>query len=120
MKVGWADGKCHPLAHLFALFLERCRSTDGSIEGQVISLTVGRAGLDIAPAFAIGMGAGAPASSLTVQLVQVGIQVARPEGFSDLDFLSPIPPISIPYIKDALACRLTLVQIPLVLLRREV
>jgi hypothetical protein len=66
------------------------------------------------------VGARTATSPLSVKLVQIGIQITRPEGFTNLDFLSPIPPIRIANIEDTLTARLTLVLTRLVLLRGEV
>ncbi len=114
------DGKSHPFPLLRPFLLEGGSCPDGGIKCQVIGFPVSRAGLYIAPAFAVGVGARAPSRPFAVQLVQVGIQITRPEGFADFDFLAPVPPIGIAYVEDTLPGRLTLVLTPLILLRGEV
>ena len=115
-----SDGKSHPFALFRAFLLERSGCPQGGIKCQVIGLPVGWAGLDVAPAFAVGVGARAATRPFAVQLVQVGIQLARPEGFRRPLLSLPVPPVGIAYVEDALSGRLTLVRTLLVLLRCEV
>jgi hypothetical protein len=114
------DGESHSFTLLRPFLLERGSRPDGGIKCQVIGFPIRRASLYIAPAFTVGVGARAPSSPFAVQLVQIGIQITRPEGFTDFDLLAPIPPIGIAYVEDTLPGRLTLVLTPLVLLRGEV
>jgi hypothetical protein len=50
------DGKSYPFALLNALLLVRSGSAQGGVERQVVSFTVRGAGLDVTPAFSVGMG----------------------------------------------------------------
>jgi hypothetical protein len=59
------DGKSHLFPLLNALFLERGCGADGGVEGYIISPAVGRAGLDITAAFALGMRTRTAAGMLT-------------------------------------------------------
>ena len=108
MEIGGADGKGHLLAQVGALALEGRRGAQRSVEGQVLGLALGGAGLDVAAVFAVGVGARAPPRALAVQPVQGGIELAGGEGFAGLYFLAAVPPVGVADVKNTLRSRVEL------------
>jgi len=56
--------------------------------------------LDIAAAFAVGLGARTATAVIAHNLIQRGIQAARRESLANLDLLAPLPPIGIVLVED--------------------
>ncbi len=67
------------LALLLALKLVRGRGADCRIEGDVARAFVGWPGLDVAPAFLIGAGAGAPAGLAASEAVDLALDAPGDE-----------------------------------------
>jgi len=76
-----------------AFFLEGSGGAQGSVESQVICFSVGRAGLDIATPFALGVCAAAPAAVAARHPVERVLDFARQEGGTDLYFFAAVPPV---------------------------
>ena len=87
--------------------------TERGVEGQVADLVpLGQAGLDVAAALAVGLGARAATGLLARQPVELGIQTARGKFLGAGDLLPALPPV--PFLRrvgDRLRPGLTLVDI---------
>ena len=95
LQVASLDGKRHFLAFFHPAFLVRCSGADGGIEGDVAGLSVGRARLDIASAFAFGVGARSAAGIFSGKFIERGVQSAGDKGLACADLLPAVPPVGI-------------------------
>ncbi len=93
------------LALLGAALLEGGGGAEGGVEGDVVGLAVGGAGLDVAAALALGVGARAAPGVLAGQLVERGVELARVEGLADLDLLAAVPPVGVLVVENRLLRR---------------
>ena len=95
------DGKSHLFALLGALVLERRGRPEGGVKGQVVGLFVGRAGLNIAAALAIGISVRAASRMVAHHLVERGIQAARLKNLAGFGFCATLPPGSVWSLKTS-------------------
>ena len=95
-------GKGDFLALFFTVFLIGSRSPDGGIERDIGGFTICGARLDIAAAFALGLGTrttpGLPAS----EPVDGGVDITGCKYFPGFCFFAALPPIGIARIEDIL------------------
>jgi hypothetical protein len=75
------------------------------IESDIICLALRWARLDVPAALALGVGARAAATAAAAYLIQRGIQLARIEGITNFNLFTPIPPVSVARIENALRLR---------------
>ena len=77
---------------------------------------MGRAGLDVAAAFAIGAGLRAASALAARQAVELAFDPARGERFADLDLLAPLPPAGVERLVRRLTRRLDAAALLFILL----
>ena len=80
----------------------------GGVEGEVARLAVRGAGLDIAPALALGARARTAAALFAGQFVEGGIELARLKSLAGLDLLPALPPVRVAVVGEGLGLRLGL------------
>jgi hypothetical protein len=86
LQIAFAQLQGQPVGGLAKpIALEGGRRPQRGIEGDVLRLAAGRAGLDIAPALALGARVRALSSPLAGDLVELGIELLRLEGVADFD-----------------------------------
>jgi hypothetical protein len=110
LEVFRADGEGH-LA-VVALDLMRSSGAQRGVEGDVVGLSVYRARLYVAPALAVGAGAGAASGLAAGQPVERRIQAARYVKFGPrLNALAAFPPACARILEDVLRARLRLADL---------
>jgi hypothetical protein len=89
---------------MFALALVWRGGAQRGVKGDVVGFAIGRPGLDVASAFAVGAGAAAPPALAACQLVERGVEPAHDLELAFwLDLLPAIPPVRRLVLKDVLA-----------------
>ena len=91
--------------------MKRGGGAQGGVKGQVIGFATRRAGLNVAPALAIGARPRALAALFSSEFVERGIKLARIKFFAGPDLLPAFPPIAFLVIGDLLRLRLGLVVV---------
>jgi hypothetical protein len=85
-----------------AFFLEGRRGAQCGIESQVVSFPMRWARLDIPPALALSMCAGAPAAITACDPVERILDFARQESGPDFYFFAAVPPVGGNLVEDIL------------------
>lgn len=80
----------------------RSRGTNGSIEGNIGGFAIRRAGLDIAAAFAFGLGTRTTPGLPAGQPVDGGVEVAGYKGIPGFNFFAALPPVGVTGVEDIL------------------
>ena len=81
-------------------------SAQRSVEGDVVGAIAGWPRLDVASAFAVGLGVGASPALLARQAVELRIQPARLELGPGFSLLTAFPPVAALILKHVLRRRL--------------
>jgi hypothetical protein len=83
-----------------------CGGADGGIKGNIAGVAVGRAGLDVPPALAVGAGAATAPPLPPRQAIKGGVDAARELEFGcRFDLLAAFPPLCILALEDVLPGR---------------
>lgn len=97
------------------------RGAEGGVKGDISWIIASGTRLNVTAAFALCVGARAPAAPLTSDLVQGIIQLARDERLPRFYILAAIPPAGVAGVKDllraglgCLALRITLSELSVV------
>jgi len=89
LKIAGANGESHTFAKFSPLFLKWGGSTQRGIKGQVIGFAVCRAGLNVPPAFAVGVRVRTAPAVAARNSVQRVVNFSRGKYRTDLYFFAP-------------------------------
>lgn len=92
LQVGRLDGESDVLALVLAIALERGRSPQRGIKGDIAGLLMRWTCLDVTAALAVRARARAPSTLLAAETIDIAFDFTGDEIFTDLDLVPALPP----------------------------